>query len=311
VIPWQAGTGTVRGIVYAPCGTKLVTHADGEKCARLWDAGTRAELAKFPLPKDATTHLEPLLSAVAFSACGRYLAVGVSLFGGNGPRACVYEVAAKKLVAPLLRSRHGVYDVAFLPGEPLQLLVTDGNRLLHFENALAPEDTNPAIHGRGPDRKTPKASRIAFSPDGALFATNGKPKAVIWDARTLKPLFVREHPKGPQNGPAAFDPTGEVLGVAHGTKVDLWRFRDANAPAVELSGHKYAVWAVGFLDGGRVVQTASSDGTVRTWDAATGKERTRYDFGIGKLYCAAFAPDGLTCAAGGDNGQVVLWDAEG
>jgi WD40 repeat protein len=50
---------------------------------------------------------------------------------------------------------------------------------------------------------------------------------------------------------------------------------------------------------------------VRTWDAATGKERTRYEFGIGKLYCAAFAPDGLTCAAGGDNGQVVLWDAEG
>jgi WD40 repeat protein len=134
---------------------------------------------------------------------------------------------------------------------------------------------------------------------------------VIWDARTLKPLFAREHPRGPQNGPATFDPTGEVLGVAHGTKVDLWRFRDAGAPAVELSGHKYAVWAVGFLDGGRVVQTASSDGTVRTWDAVTGKERTRYDFGIGKLYCAAFAPDGLTCAAGGDNGRVVLWDAEG
>ena len=310
MITWQAGKGTVRELAYAPCGTKLVTVADTDKCARLWDAGTRAEIAQFPLPKDATTHLEPLLSAVAFSPCGRYLAMSVSLFGGNGPRACVYEVASKKLVAPLLRSRHGVVDVAFLPGEPLQLLATDCNRLLRFENALAPEDTQPIIHGRGPDRKTPKASRLALSPDGTVFATNGKPKAVIWDARILKPLFVREHPRGPHNAPAAFDPTGEVLGVAHGTKVDLWRFRDASAPAVELRGHKLPVWAVGFLDGGRVVQTASSDGTVRTWDAATGKERTRYDFGIGKLYCAAFAPDGLTCAAGGETGQIVVWDVE-
>lgn len=311
MIAWQAHKGTVRGLAFAPCGTRLVTFADGDKCARLWDTGTRAEVAQFPLPKDAATHLEPLLSAVAFSACGRYLAMGVSLFGGNGPRACVFEVKSKKLVAPMLRSRHGVVDVALLPGDPPQLLATDCNRLLHFANALAPEDTQPEIHGRGPDRKTPKASRLALAPNGELFATNGKPKAVVWNARTLKPLFVREHPKGPQNGPAAFDPTGEVLAVAHGTKVDLWRFRNSPAPAVQLSGHKYAVWAVGFLDGGSVVQTASSDGTVRTWDSVTGKERTRYDFGIGKLYCAAFAPDGLTCAAGGDNGQVVLWDAEG
>ena len=72
----------------------------------------------------------------------------------------------------------------------------------------------------------------------------------------------------------------------------------------------WPVWAVGFLHEGRTVQTASSDGTVRLWEAATGTERHRYDFGIGKVYSACFAPDGLTCAAGGESGQVVIWDVD-
>jgi WD40 repeat protein len=154
----------VGGLAFAPCGTKLVTFAARDKFVRLWDASTRAEVATFAVPGEASPSLEPSTHAVAFSACGRYLALGVSVFAGNGPRACVYNVASRALIAPLLRARHGVYDVAFLPGDPPQLLVTDGNRLLHFANALAHDDTQPIIHGRGPDRKTPKASCVSSQP---------------------------------------------------------------------------------------------------------------------------------------------------
>jgi hypothetical protein len=28
------------------------------------------------------------------------------------------------------------------------------------------------------------------------------------------------------------------------------------------------------------------------------------------LYSVAFAPDGLTCAAGSENGKVILWDVD-
>jgi WD40 repeat protein len=311
VITWKAHKGEVRGIAFSPDGRQLATHAFGDTFARIWDVVERTEIAVFETPARAMSTLEPSVNCIAFSRCGAYFAVGGSSAGGFDASVRVWELATVKVIAPLLRPADLPAGLVFTPDNPPGLLVADGNRLNHFQNAITPdENAKPELYNRGPDRKSPKCSRVVYSTDLKWLATNGKPKAVVWDAKTLKPKFVREHPKGPQNGPTAFDPAGEVLAVAHGTKVDLWRFADAKAGVVELSGHKLPVWAVGFLHEGRTVQTASSDGTIRHWDAATGTERHRYDFGIGKIYCAAFAPDGLTCAASGENGQVVIWDVD-
>ena len=44
--------------------------------------------------------------------------------------------------------------------------------------------------------------------------------------------------------------------------------------------------------------------------ATSGAELKTFDWKIGKLYCAAFSPDGLTCAACSNKGQVVIWDVD-
>jgi hypothetical protein len=46
------------------------------------------------------------------------------------------------------------------------------------------------------------------------------------------------------------------------------------------------------------------------WAAGDGRELRVFDWQIGHATAAAFAPDGLTCAAGGDKGQVVVWDTD-
>jgi WD40 repeat protein len=61
---------------------------------------------------------------------------------------------------------------------------------------------------------------------------------------------------------------------------------------------------------GNSLLTAGNDGFVRLWDIA-GRELQAFDWGIGKLYCEAFSPDGLMCAACGEKGQVVVWDVDG
>ncbi len=311
MITWKAHPSDVRGVEFSPDGRRLATFGAGDSHARVWDRAEQKEVGAFLMPGQATPTLAPTVTGIAFSRCGAYLAAGVWAPNDIATHVVVWELVSGKVVAPALRPQGAAAGLAFTPGDPPGLLVADGDRLNHFASALDPkENTSPKVYNRGPDRKTPKCSRVLYSADLRWVATNGRPKAVVWEAETLKPKFVREHPRGPQNGPAAFDPAGEVLAVAHGTKVDLWRFADSAAPVVELVGHKLPVWAVGFLDEGQTVQTASSDGTVRLWDAATGTERKRYDFGIGKVYCAAFAPDGLTCAAGGEKGQVVIWDVD-
>ncbi|MCI0701604.1 MAG: hypothetical protein L0241_11025 [Planctomycetia bacterium] len=310
MITWKAHSGDVRGVEFSPDGKQLATYGMDDSSARMWNPVERKEVAAFQMSGTATPSLKPTVYCIAFSRCGAYFALGGWAPNENDMRVLVWELASEKLVAPLLRPV-GVDDLAFTPGDPPGLLVVDGNRLNHFANALDPkENAKPVVYSRGPDRKTPKCSRVILSSDLRWVATNGRYKAVVWDAKTLKPKFVREHPRGPQNGPAAFDPACEVLAVAHGTKVDLWRFSDPNAKAVELAGHKLPVWAVGFLPDGQTVQTASSDGTIRLWDATTGSEKKRYDFGLGTVFCAAFAPDGLTCAAGGSDGKIVMWDVD-
>jgi WD40 repeat protein len=77
-----------------------------------------------------------------------------------------------------------------------------------------------------------------------------------------------------------------------------------------VRGHALLVRAIGFLPGGNAILTAGMDGTARVWDTDTGAELRVFDWGIGKIRVAAVAPDGLTCAAGGDSGQIVVWDVD-
>jgi WD40 repeat protein len=315
VMTWKAHANTVLGLAYSPDGKRLASYEHGDGGVRVWNMADCKEVAKFEVTNSVLDVETPQASCVAFSRCGKYLAAGAANLIGAGiaehPIVRVWELATEKLVAPSLVPPDVPTAVVFTPADPPGLLVPVNGRLCHFANALnAGEDVAPKVYNRSPDKKSPEASRVVYSPNLKLFATNGCPRAIVWNAKTMKPLHLRVHPRGPQHGPVAFSPAGDVLAVAHGTKVDLWCFGEPEAPVVELSGHKLPVWAVAYLPDGRAVQTISSDGTVRIWDPSSGAEVKRYDFGIGKLYCGAFSPDGLTCAAGGEKGQIVVWDVD-
>jgi WD40 repeat protein len=72
--------------------------------------------------------------------------------------------------------------------------------------------------------------------------------------------------------------------------------------------------AVAVHPAGRLVAVATR---TRAWetavhflDGATGRRVGRYQWPVGKVRCLAFAPDGLTCAAGGSDRRFVVWDVD-
>jgi WD40 repeat protein/serine/threonine protein kinase len=76
-----------------------------------------------------------------------------------------------------------------------------------------------------------------------------------------------------------------------------------------LSGHTSEVWAVTFSRDGRRLASASTDHTVRVWDAATGKLVRALTGHTGAVWAVAFSPDGRWLATGSDDQTVRLWDA--
>lgn len=110
-----------------------------------------------------------------------------------------------------------------------------------------------------------------FSPDGRWFATGGSFSARLWDTATWRRRAKITH--------------GKAQGRVH-------------------------VRRIVFHPSGSLVATSGEAPIVTFWDTATGQELSRFDWGIGQVQSLAFSPDGLTCAAGGSNRKLVIWDVE-
>ena len=79
-------------------------------------------------------------------------------------------------------------------------------------------------------------------------------------------------------------------------------------PSRVFSGHTGAVYAVDSSPDGRLVATASFDGTLKLWRVADGTERMTYAGHKGKVMSVAFSPDGKSLVSGGEDKTVKLWD---
>src|SRR5262249_28427319 len=81
-----------------------------------------------------------------------------------------------------------------------------------------------------------------------------------------------------------------------------------------LKGHPGLVTAVTFSPDGTFIASKSHDGTVKLWEAATGRERWTGKTPVSSappLYGhrdLAFTPDGKTLATGNFDGTLTLWD---
>jgi WD40 repeat protein len=300
-------------------GDQLATLSlDGT--VKVWDVSN----CRDPVPVRFNVQVEPAaVGSLAFSPDGRRL---VALTD----RECkVWELVEGKELLSLPGGGQGAPAVAFSPDG--RCLAGSGLRGAEILDGGA----GPQLFSLRPRNASPGLSAIAWAPDGRLLARGSSAQVALWDAVTgeeLPPL-----PAAPARVLGlAFSPDGRFLAAAGGDlaapltpgEVTVWdvdregkttaeketpgrlrfrkearSFREHTTPVVAVA---FAPAGVAGARGGRVA-SSSYDGTIKIWDAATGKvEHTLRGQGP-NVTGLRFSPDGTRLASCG-NGKVWVWD---
>ncbi len=186
---------------------------------------------------------------------------------------------------------------------------THDGKVVVFEAATEKELSR--LEGAG----TAPVYAVALSPDGKRVAYFSSGAICLWDVAEPRARTLFESTE--MQPVLAFTPDGGTLVADDGFRVR--RFDLASGRAPEVDGHQAPVTSVVFHPGGKTLASGSDDGTIRLWDAATGKEVQRIEGRGAATSSIAFAPDGKTMLSWGgffsgtiesfaNDGAVYLWD---
>jgi WD40 repeat protein len=150
--------------------------------------------------------------------------------------------------------------------------------------------------------------RLAFSPNGELFATASTAgSAKLWDVGSAEQLAAFETPSHCRE--VAFAPDGQVLAYAFGDNAVLVDVK-SREPLHLLEGHLNTLDCLDFSPDSRWLVTGSHDRTLRIWDVQTGKTRHVVAAHRDKISTLAVSPDGRTIASGDFQGTVAFSHVE-
>ena len=155
---------------------------------------------------------------------------------------------------------------------------------------------------------TDDVTAVAIAPDGTWLATaSDDGTARIWDAATGAAARYphRPHRLGDRGG----DRPGRHLARHRQRRRDGADLGRCDRPAARYpTGHTSWVTAVAIAPDGTWLATASDDGTVRIWDAATGQQRATLTGHTDQVRAVAVAPDGTWLATASGDQTARIWD---
>jgi WD40 repeat protein/DNA-binding SARP family transcriptional activator len=243
--------------------------------------------------------------ALAFSPDGGTLAVGDS--DGFHATLALIDPRGRKTSSFLTDDATGATaDVAFSP---------DGRTLVTGEavSGRFPAPPEVLVARRPKDGSPIRRSRpiadgrlVGFAQGGrSLLVTSGENTSYLLDARTFARRATFQ-----LSGAAALAAAGNTaaFGQNDGSVTLLSLETGKMQPLGRASGR---VLALAFDASGKVLATASDDGSVDVWDVPTATLRETFKGHAGAVRGLAFSPDGATLYSASTDGSVFVWDVRG
>ena len=88
----------------------------------------------------------------------------------------------------------------------------------------------------------------------------------------------------------------------------LWRPASSKKPVARLQGHQRPINALAFAPDGRLLATASFDGSVRLWRSADGKFVAALRGHVGPVYQVGWSGDSRLVVSGSRDSTMKVWD---
>lgn len=285
--------GGVTALAYAPDGRTLYT-LDAGGSVTAWDTTARIGTPLFRLDPSVLM----LYTRLRATPDGGFLLMP-QMFEG-----IVWDLAAEKFGLPL-PTRAGVV-AGCVPDRtaPRVWFVGLGARSIDSWDVgtglFGPTVTGCPMY--------PFPAGFDFHPHGHTLAlTTHEPQFAVCDLVTG--THVR-HDTDLVSSLPQFSPDGRALLLLGVRQVEVW-----DAEAWELRVPSFACHrpdrVFDFHPHAPVFVALNPDRAITLFSLETGRPIRTYDFALGKqVNCVAFAPDGLTCAAGGSNKRFVVFDVD-
>jgi WD40 repeat protein/serine/threonine protein kinase len=260
----------VVGVTFSPDGS-LLASTSFDRSVKVWDAIAGDER------RNLLGHTDRVTTA-AFSPDGKRLASA-----GHDRTVKIWDVASWSEIRTLQGHTGVVRWLAFSPdGKRLASASWDGSAKL-WDPATGQDVLTLKGHAFG-------VRAVAFSPDGTRLATAGNDQAVkVWDATTGQEARTL---------------------IGHTRDVALGGLGRASHTALMFSDLTGGVAGVTFLEDGTRLASAGADGTVKVWEATTGREVCTLAGHTGPVWSVAVSPLGTWLASAGGDQLVKLWDFE-
>src|SRR5262249_44134018 len=99
-----------------------------------------------------------------------------------------------------------------------------------------------------------------------------------------------------------------LAAAGSGSALSVWDLKNERLIGEEMTGHQSSINSIHLPGDGRVAVTASDDGTIRVWDAVTGRQHRVMQQGYW-VRGSAVSADGRLVVSSSLDDTVRLWDA--